>query len=71
MKQKVLSYPEYSNRRKKAGRNKFIESMNVMASRDEETAFINPYSYSGGCGGSPSEIEKMLSMYLLQIWSNL
>ncbi len=48
-----------------------IESMNAMASWDEETAFINPYSYSGECGCSPSEIEKMLSMYLLQIWSNL
>ena len=68
MKQKALSGIEHLDYRRKTGWHKFLHSMNEMAAWDEKTAFINPYSCRGGGGCSPTGIEKMLSMYLLQIW---
>lgn len=68
MEQKAPSSIEYANRCKKAGRDEFLETINEMNPWDGGTAFFNPYSFNGGCGCSPAGIDKMLIMYLLQIW---
>ena len=73
MKQRVLPSANHFDRRGKAGRHRFIEALSTMPfrNRDEQTAFANLYSFSGGCGGPASEIEKILSMHLFWLWSNL
>jgi IS5 family transposase len=71
MKQQPFSDMEYSNRRKKTKRDEFLEIMNEIIPWDEWVAHIKPHYFDGRRGRPPIGIEKMLRMYLLQIWFNL
>lgn len=71
MKQQTFSDMEYSNRRKKTKRDEFLEIMNEIIPWDEWVAHIKPHYFDGRRGRPPIGIEKMLRMYLLQIWFNL
>lgn len=71
MKQQTFSDIEYSNRRKKTKRDEFLEIMEEIIPWEEWVSHVEPYYYSGKRGRPPMGIEKMLRMYLLQIWFNL
>ena len=71
MKQQTFSDIEYSNRRKKTKRDEFLEIMNEIIPWDEWVALIKPYYFDGRRGRPPIGLEKMLRMYLLQIWFTL
>ena len=71
MKQQTFSDIEYSNRRKKTKRDEFLKIMNEIIPWDEWVAHIKPYYFDGRRGRPPIGIEKMLRMYLLQIWFSL
>lgn len=71
MGQQTFSDIEYSNRRKKTKREEFLEIMNEIIPWDEWVAAIKPHYFDGKRGRPPLGIEKMLRMYLLQIWFNL
>ena len=71
MKQQTFSDIEYSNRRKKTKRDEFLEIMNEIIPWDEWVSHIKPHYYDGKRGRPPIGIEKMLRMYLLQIWFTL
>ena len=62
---------EYSFRRKKTRREEFLEIMDEIIPWDEWVSVIEPYYPQGKRGRPPMGIEKMLRMYLLQIWFNL
>ena len=62
---------EYLRRRKKTERDEFLGMMNDIIPWDEWTVHIKPYYFNGRHGRPPTGIEKMLRMYLLQIWFNL
>ena len=71
MKQETFTDIEYSFRKKKTKREEFLEIMDEIIPWDEWVGVIEPY-YPKGKRGRPSMgIEKMLRMYLLQIWFNL
>lgn len=62
---------EYSLRKKKTKREEFLEIMEEIIPWDEWVEFVRPY-YPDGKRGRPTKgIEKMLRMYLLQVWFNL
>ena len=71
MKQGTLTDIEYSGRKKKTRREKFLEIMDEIIPWDEWVSVIEPYYPKGKRGRPPMGIEKMLRMYLLQIWFNL
>ena len=71
MKQETFTDIEYSFRKKKTKREEFLEIMNEIIPWDEWVDIIRPYSPEGKRGRPPMGIEKMLRMYLLQIWFNL
>ena len=58
MSQMTFSDYEYSLRKRKTKREEWVE-------------FVRPYYPNGKRGRPTKEIEKMLRMYLLQIWFNL
>ena len=71
MKQETFTDMEYSLRRKKTRREEFLETMDEIIPWDEWVSVIEPYYPQGKRGRPPIGIEKMLRMYLLQIWFNL
>lgn len=71
MKQQTFSDIEYANRRKKTKRDEFLEIMEEIIPWEEWVAYVEPYYPKGKRGRPPIGIEKMLRMYLLQIWFNL
>ena len=71
MKQETFTDMEYSFRRKKTKREEFLETMDETIPWDEWVSVIEPYYPQGKRGRPPMGIEKMLRMYLLQIWFNL
>ena len=71
MKQETFTDMEYSFRRKKTRREEFLEIMDEIIPWDEWVSVIEPYYPQGKRGRPPIGIEKMLRMYLLQIWFNL
>ena len=71
MKQETFTDIEYSFRKKKTKREEFLEIMDEIIPWDEWVGVIEPYYPSGKRGRPPMGIEKMLRMYLLQIWFNL
>ena len=71
MKQGTLNDIEYSGRKKKTRREEFLEIMDEIIPWDEWVSVIEPYYPKGKRGRPPMGIEKMLRMYLLQIWFNL
>lgn len=62
---------EYNCRKKKTHREEFLEVMDEIIPWDEWVDIIAPYYPSGKRGRPPMGIERMLRMYLLQIWFNL
>lgn len=71
MKQQTFSDMEYSNRRKKTKRDEFLEIMNEIIPWHEWVLYVKPHYFDGNRGRPPIGIEKMLRMYLLQIWFTL
>ena len=71
MKQQTFSDIEYINRKRKTKREEFLEIMDEIIPWDEWVSVIVPYYPSGKRGRPPKGIEKMLRMYLLQVWFNL
>ena len=70
-KQETFTDIEYSLRKKKTKREEFLEIMDEIIPWDEWVGVIEPYYPKGKRGRPPMGIEKMLRMYLLQIWFNL
>lgn len=62
---------EYSKRRKKTHREKFLEEMDQVVPWDAWVELITPYYPNGKRGRKPQQIERMLRMLLLQNWFNL
>ena len=71
MKQQTFSDIEYSNRRRKTKREKFLDAMNEIIPWGHWIALIQPFYYSNRRGRKPKDIEVMLRMYLMQSWFNL
>jgi len=71
MSQQTFSDIEYSRRKRKTKRDEFLEIMDEIIPWEEWIAFIIPYYYEGRRGRPPKGIEKMLRMYMLQMWFNL
>lgn len=69
--QQTFSDIEYSNRKKKTKREEFLNVMEEIIPWGEWVEFIRPYYPSGKRGRPTKGIEKMLRMYLLQVWFNL
>lgn len=70
-KQQSFTDMEYSCRKKKTRREEFLEIMDEIIPWDEWVSIIAPHYPSGKRGRPPMGIERMLRMYLLQIWFNL
>lgn len=70
-KQQTFTDLEYSFRKKKTKREEFLEIMDEIIPWDEWVDVIVPYYPDGKRGRPPMGIERMLRMYLLQIWFNL
>jgi transposase, IS5 family len=70
-KQQSLTDYEYSCRKKTTKREEFLEIMDEIIPWDEWVGIIAPYYPAGKRGRPPMGIERMLRMYLLQIWFNL
>ena len=70
-KQQTFTDMEYSYRKKKTRREEFLEIMDGIIPWDEWVGVIAPFYPSGKRGRPPVGIERMLRMYLLQIWFNL
>jgi len=71
MSQQTFSDVEYDNRKRKTKREEFLDMMEEIIPWDEWVDYIKPYYPSGKRGRPPLGIEKMLRMYLLQVWFNL
>ncbi len=71
MKQETFTDMEYSCRKKETKREEFLEIMDEIIPWEEWVGIIAPYYPEGKRGRPPMGIEKMLRMYLLQIWLNL
>lgn len=70
-KQQTFTDFEYSCRKKKTRREEFLETMDEIIPWDEWVGIITPYYPNSKRGRPPMGIERMLRMYLLQIWFNL
>ena len=71
MSQMTFSDLEYSMRKRTTKREEFLDIMNEIIPWDEWVEFVRPYYPSGKRGRPTMGIEKMLRMYLLQVWFNL
>ena len=71
MKQSTFSDMEYSNRKHTTKREEFLDIMEEIIPWQEWVDYIAPHYPNGKRGRPPMGIEKMLRMYLLQIWFNL
>lgn len=69
--QQSFSDFEYQNRRRKTKREEFLDTMDRIVPWSEWVCLIKPYYFKGKRGRPPLGIEKMLRMYLLQLWFNL
>lgn len=70
-KQLSFSDVEYSQRKRKTKREIFLDTMEKVTPWDKWAEIIRPYYPDGKRGRRPQEIERMLRMYMLQIWFNL
>lgn len=71
MPQMSFSDMEYSCRKRTTKRDEFLGIMEEIIPWDEWVEYIRPYYPNGKRGRPVKGIEKMLRMYLLQIWFNL
>lgn len=69
--QQSFSDIEYGMRKRTTKREVFLDAMDECIAWDEWCALIDPYYFQGKRGRPPMGIEKMLRMYLLQVWFNL
>jgi transposase, IS5 family len=70
-KQGSFSDIEYGGKKKTTRREKFLQMMETMIPWRKWVAIIEGYYPKGDRGRPPMGAEKMLRMYLLQIWFNL
>ena len=68
MKQKAFADIEYNFHKKKTKREEFLEIMDEIIPWEEWVDEIKPYYPAGKRSRPPMGIEKMLRLYLLQIW---
>ncbi len=71
MAQLTLSDLEYSLRRKKTKRERFLSKMDRVVPWKALEETVRPYYPSGKRGRPPRGLETMLRMYLLQYWFGL
>lgn len=71
MSQMTFSDYEYSLRKRTTKREEFLDIMEEIIPWDEWVDFVRPYYPDGRRGRPVKGIEKMLRMYLLQVWFNL
>ena len=71
MNQMTLTDMEYSNRKKKTKREKFLDAMDEIIPWSYWVEMIRPYYFNNKRGRKPIGIETMLRMYLMQVWFNL
>jgi len=69
--QMTFSDYEYSLRKRTTKREEFLDIMEEIIPWDEWVDFVRPYYPDGRRGRPVKGIEKMLRMYLLQVWFNL
>ena len=69
--QQSFSDMEYKNRKRITKREAFLDVMEQIIPWDRWVALIEPYYPKGHRGRPPKGIEKMLRMYLLQLWFHL
>jgi IS5 family transposase len=71
MRQQTFTDIAHSGRKRKTKREVFLQIMNDIIPWAEWIALIQPFYPSGKRGRPPMGIEKMLRMYLLQVWFSL
>jgi len=71
MNQMNLTDLEYSRRKKKTRREKFLDTMDEIIPWSHWTEVIRPYYFHNTRGRRPRGIETMLRMYLLKVWFKL
>lgn len=71
VRQWTLSDFEYSNRRRRTRRDRFLQKMDQVIPWDEMVNLVRPFYPSGRRGRPPRGIETMLRMYFMQDWFNL
>ena len=71
MRQMIFSDYEYSVRKRKTKREEFLDIMDEIIPWEEWVEFVRPYFPDGKRDRPTKGIEKMLRMYLLQVWFNL
>ncbi|MCI1305277.1 MAG: transposase [Lachnospiraceae bacterium] len=71
MNQQTLSDIEYSGRRKKTRREKFLMKMDRCLPWERWVGMIRPLYPSGKRGRKPKDLQMMLRMYCLQEWYSL
>lgn len=71
VRQWTLSDFEYSNRRRRTRRDRFLQKMDQVIPWDELVDLVRPFYPSGRRGRPPRGIETMLRMYFMQDWFNL
>ena len=62
---------EYENRKRIPKREKFLAQMESIIPWKDWCAIIEPHYPKAGNGRPPQDLERMLRMYLLQVWFNL
>ena len=70
-KQQTFSDIEYSNRKRKTKRERFLEMMDKIIPWEAFVELVRPHYYAGKRGRPPVGIEIMLRMYFLQTWFSL
>jgi len=70
-KQQTFAGLAWKNKRKKTRREHFLNEMNQIIPWKMLTGLIEPYYPKAGRGRQPLGLEKMLRIYLLQIWFDL
>lgn len=71
MNQQTLSDIEYSGRRRKTRREKFLMKMDRCVPWDQWAELIRPLYPAGKRGRKPKDLRMMLRMYCLQEWYSL
>ena len=69
--QQCFSDIEYGMRKRTTRREGFLDLMDSIIIWDEWCTYIEPFYYKSKRGRPPMGIEKMLRMYLLQVWFSL
>jgi len=69
--QQSVSDVEYAGKKRKTRKEKFLEEMDGLISWERWLELIRPHYAVAGNGRPPIGLEKMLRMYLVQVWFNL